>query len=188
MMRIDDPAGAGRFGRQSSTSPLYSLVRVEEVAYAGDDLAPVPGYIVQGGSPPETVDPDGIVGGSRDGFLVGIHATDPPVGPGDTSLGSLIGLTVRPAGEYRDLAVPVVPNLTELRAGQTMPPNPDSAGATLVAKVWRFAPVEGIPVPRPVTVDGDALQAGAEMTGGLDRNADVPTFVLSGTRLAPSDG
>lgn len=185
MMGVEAPAQSDE---ESSGSPVYSLVRIREVAYAGDDSNPIPEHIVQGGAPPPIVDPEGIVGGTRDGFLIGIHATDPPVGTGDTSLRSLIGLTVRPTGEFEDVPVPIIPNLTEIQDGQTMPPKPENDGAILVAKVWRFTRGDRVPVPRPVTVDGDALQAQAEMAGGLNRNPDVPTFVFSGPNLTPSEG
>lgn len=186
MMRLDEPGTEVATDTRVDTL-IYSIVRIRELSYEGDDLQPIPEYLIQGEDPPIHVDPEGIVGGTTDGILVGIHATDPPVGPGDTSVRSLIGLTVRPAGTHRDVPVPIIPNITELADGQTMPPNPTSPGTTLVAKLWRFASVNGIPVPRPVTVDNSPVTATATMTGGLDLNAAVPTFEFSKTGLSPTD-
>ncbi|MFB6227328.1 MAG: hypothetical protein ABEH88_01885 [Halobacteriales archaeon] len=175
---------------QTSTDgppPVYSIVELSEVAYDDPGLTPIPGYLLGDEDSPAGIDPQEIIGTEQNGFMIGIHATDPAVGPGNaSSLRSLIGLTVRPPGAFQGVQVPIIPNLTDVRDGQTMPPNPGSAGATLTAKVWRFGVLNGIFGPKPVTVDGSPLEASATMQGGLDLNADVPTLVVAESgKLAP---
>jgi hypothetical protein len=130
-------------------TPIYSTVTVASVAYEQEN-----GFSGQAdllGSLPRAAAElrSGFDPFDDPVFAVGIHAVDPAIGSGDAAnLDSLIGLRILEPGTYTDVTVPIFPvtgfpELTDVRAGQTFPPNPN--GETEVrAAIWETLSPRGL--------------------------------------------
>jgi hypothetical protein len=168
-------------------APFYSTVTVQNVTYEQENNFAGQGDII-GSLPPESKslsqDFDFF---DSSVFAVGIHAVDPDIGSGDaTNLDSLIGLKILEPGSYTDVEVPIFPvvsfpELTDIRPGQTFPPNPE--GDTVVrAAIWEALTPAGVEDPPDDVTDPedllDLVQPFAvsqpATISNLDQNPSIP--------------
>lgn len=156
--------------------PAYASIEIAEVSYNTDS----PALQTEDGADAifdESI-ADGLDPATDASFVLGVHATDPPVGSGGLAVDSLIGYALLSAGTSEDPVVPIVPvGGTTLDPGQVFPPNPDGPTASGSGTQVRLAVWDRITVRADGTVvtDGTPVTSvEATITGGLDQTPAGP--------------